>query len=93
MGRIGTGVTLLVIGAILSFAVQVNIPGVGEHTLGIILMLAGLLVLLLSFVVDSQRRRSHTVVEERAAVVDEGVPVVDDVAPVVRTRRRRRFLA
>jgi uncharacterized membrane protein len=92
MGRLGGGITLIVVGAILSFAVQVNIPGVGRYTLGIILMLAGLLVLILWFMMDQQRRRSHTLVEQRPSVVYEEADVVDERVDMVEPRRRRRFL-
>ncbi len=37
----GPGVTLLVVGAILSFAVRGTVPGVDIHVVGLILMLAG----------------------------------------------------
>ena len=84
MGKLGTGITLLVIGAILTFAVQVDLPGVGEYALGIILMLAGALVLVLWYVMEHQRRHAHTVVEDRS-------PVVEERAPIVEERRRRRF--
>lgn len=90
MGKLGGGITLLVIGAILTFAVHVNIPGLGEHALGVILMLGGVLVLALWFVMENQRRRSHTIVEQRGPVVEERAPVVEERAPVVEERRRRR---
>lgn len=46
---IGVGVLLLVVGAILYWAVDVNIPGVNDNTLGIILMIVGILAIILSF--------------------------------------------
>jgi uncharacterized membrane protein len=92
MGKLGGGIMLIVVGAILSFAVQVSIPGVGRYTLGIILMLGGLLVIGLHFMMDNQRRHSTTFVDERTAVVDDRDALLEDPAPVVRTRRRRRFL-
>ena len=84
MGKLGTGITLLVIGAILTFALRVDVPGVGEYALGVILMLAGALVLVLWLVTDHQRRHAYTVVEERG-------PIVEERAPIVEERRRRRF--
>ena len=72
--RIGLGIFLLVLGAIFTFALQVNIPGLGEYTLGLILMLAGVLTIVLSFVMGEQRRKRTTVVEDRRApdtVVEE----------------------
>ena len=96
MSRTATGITLFVIGAILTFALRVNIPGLGEYALGIILMLAGALVLGLSYAMDRQRRRPRTVVEERGPVVEERRPVVEErevveERPVVEERRRRRI--
>ena len=94
MGKLGTGITWLVIGAILTFALHVNIPGLGEYALGIILMLAGVLLIGLWFVLDHQRRQASTVVEERRPVeerrrVVEERPVAEE-RPVVEERRTRR---
>lgn len=62
---IGTGIGLLVLGEILTFALHVNIPGLSENTLGIILMVAGALAISLSLVMSRQRQHSHTTVKER----------------------------
>lgn len=74
MSKVGGGITLIVVGAILTFALNANIPGLGEYALGLILMLAGVLLLVLHFVTENQRRNARTVVED---------------APVVERRRRR----
>ena len=42
---IGLGIVLIVIGAILAFALNIDIPGVGDDTLGYILMIAGVLAI------------------------------------------------
>lgn len=47
---LGTSLVLLAIGAILDFAVQVNTPGFNVHTVGVVLMVVGLLGILLSLV-------------------------------------------
>ena len=47
---IGLGIILLVIGAILLFALNVNIPFVSDDTLGIILMVAGAVALIMALV-------------------------------------------
>ena len=94
MSRTATGATLLVIGAILTFALQVNIPGLGEYALGIILMLAGALVLILGYVMDQQRRRPRTVAEERPVADREVVeerPVEREVVEERPVERRRRL--
>ena len=60
---IGLGIILLVIGAILSFAVQVNIPGVDDNLLGYILMGAGVLAILLSFAARGRRSTANSIVK------------------------------
>ena len=73
---IGASIFLLVIGAILTFAVDVNTEGFNINTVGIILMVAGVIGLLLSLLFWSsfspyRRRRvvdpypEDRVVEER----------------------------
>jgi uncharacterized membrane protein len=91
MGKLGAGITLLVVGAVLTFALHVEIAGVDEHVLGVILMLAGALAVGLWFAADNQRRRTHTVVEDRAPIGDDRVEVADESVPVVSARRRRRL--
>ena len=55
------GILLLVIGAVCAFAVTVFVPGVALTTVGWILMLAGVLVIVLSYVRDNQTRRGAAV--------------------------------
>ncbi|HKP98921.1 MAG TPA: DUF6458 family protein [Actinomycetes bacterium] len=70
---IGASIFLLVIGAILTFAVNVTTEGFNINTVGIILMVAGVIGLLLSLLFWSSfspyRRRSTVYPEER--VVEE----------------------
>ena len=70
---IGASIFLLVIGAILTFAVNVSTEGFNINTVGIILMVAGVVGLLLSLLFWSSfspyRRRSTVYPEER--VVEE----------------------
>jgi predicted membrane channel-forming protein YqfA (hemolysin III family) len=70
---IGASIFLLVIGAILTFAVNVTTEGFNINTVGIILMVAGVVGLLLSLLFWSSfspyRRRSTVYPEER--VVEE----------------------
>lgn len=61
---IGVGILLLVIGAILYFAVDADIPFVADDTLGLILMGVGVLAIVLALVMNQQRSRT-THVEER----------------------------
>ena len=64
---IGSGIGLLVIGAILAFAVKTRVSGVDLTTVGYICMGAGVLALILGLVQNAQRQRVQTeaVVEHR----------------------------
>ncbi len=62
---IGLGIVLIVIGAILLFALDVNIPYVSDDTLGIILIVAGVLALVIALVMQAQRGRTKHVEENR----------------------------
>ncbi|MGL5850217.1 MAG: DUF6458 family protein [Phycicoccus sp.] len=52
---IGLGIVLLAIGAVLAFALDVDIPGIDDDVLGYILIATGLLAIALSFAVGSRR--------------------------------------
>ena len=62
---IGLGIVLIVIGAILLFALNVDMPFVTDNTLGIILIVAGVLALVLALVMQHQRGRTKHVQENR----------------------------
>jgi len=62
---IGVGIVLIVIGAILLFALDANLPFVSDDTLGIILIVAGVLALILTLVLNAQRSRTRHVQETR----------------------------
>ncbi|MGJ3509702.1 DUF6458 family protein [Enemella sp. A6] len=64
---IGLGVFLLAVGAILTFAVNVDIPGVNDDMLGWILMGAGLLALILAIALRGRRRVRTTTTTDPAA--------------------------
>ena len=78
-----TGVSLffIAIGAILTFAVHATMNGVDLDTIGVILMVIGLLGLLFSLVLwDSwsprpYRRDDEVVVGHRDVVIDDDMPV------------------
>ena len=90
MGRLGAGITLVVLGAFLTFALKIDIPGIGKDTLGVILMLGGALAIGLWLATENRHRRSRTVVTSEP-LVEEPVALVDDGAPEVVARRRRRY--
>jgi len=62
---IGIGIVLIVIGAILLFALDVDLPYVSDDTLGIILIVAGVIALVLALVMNAQRGRTRHVQETR----------------------------
>jgi uncharacterized membrane protein HdeD (DUF308 family) len=62
---IGTGILLIVLGAILLFALNLDIPFVTDDTLGIILLVAGVLTLVLALILNYQRGRTKHVQESR----------------------------
>lgn len=66
---IGTSLFLIALGAILRFAVHVTARGFNLHTVGIILMIVGILGLLISLLwmtVWSERRRREVVAYDAA---------------------------
>lgn len=58
---IGGGIALFVIGAILAFAVNVDVQWVNLDLIGYILMGAGVLVFFIGIILVARRRRSDTV--------------------------------
>ncbi|HLI55642.1 MAG TPA: hypothetical protein VKY26_01290 [Actinomycetota bacterium] len=67
---LGTSILLIAIGAILDFAIQVNTRGFNLHTIGVILMVVGIIGVILSLIFWSSwggfggGTRRRTVVEE-----------------------------
>lgn len=62
---IGIGVVLFVLGAIVYFALEMDIAGLDDASLGIILMLAGVVSIVIGLVMNQQRGKTKHVVEER----------------------------
>jgi len=97
---IGVGIFLMVLGAILAFAVEATTPGINVHTLGVILLLTGLVAVLYSLLFWSNlspwgRRRSvarrRTLVEERPVRVVEERPIEVIEDPPVEVIEERRL--
>ena len=63
---VGTGIVLITAGAILTWALQADIPYVDEGALGIVLMFVGAIAIVLSLLMEFQRTRSRHVVEHRS---------------------------
>ncbi|HET6548665.1 MAG TPA: DUF6458 family protein [Solirubrobacter sp.] len=68
---IGSSLFLIAVGAILYFAVDADVSGIEISTVGIILMIIGIIGLLISlFFLSSWRSRYRTPVEERPVTRD-----------------------
>ena len=61
---IGLGIVLIVIGAILAFALNIDIQGIDDNTLGYILIVAGIVAILLSFAMTRRRPVGYTTTRE-----------------------------
>ena len=61
----GTSLFLIAVGAILYFAVDASVSGIEIATVGIILMVVGVLGLLISLFLLTSARRDRTVVRDR----------------------------
>lgn len=61
----GTGVGLIMGGAVLLWAVDLDLPYVAEAPLGLILMVAGIIAVVATVAMTMQRSRSREVVEHR----------------------------
>jgi Flp pilus assembly protein protease CpaA len=63
---IGVSIFLIAVGAILTFAVHATLSGVSIQTIGVILMVVGVIGLLVTMLIFAPRRRAGGgVVEER----------------------------
>ena len=88
---IGVGIFLMVLGAILAFAVETDVPGINVNTLGVILMVTGAVVILYSLMFWSSltpwgrrrvtARRRMVGLEEPVEVIEERPPPLDDGLP------------
>ncbi len=61
---IGLGIVLIIAGAALMWAVNVDLSFIDDFAMGLILLIAGILAIALSLILSAQRRRT-SVVEER----------------------------
>jgi hypothetical protein len=78
---IGVGIFLMVLGAILAFAVEATTPGINLNTLGIILLLTGLITVLYSLLFWSNLSpwgRHRSVARRRRVVEEPPVRVVEE---------------
>jgi hypothetical protein len=71
---IGVGIFLIVIGAIMTFALDVTVAGIDLDVVGWILMLAGVAGLILFFYFWNRRRAPRAVGTEGRSYDDAGQP-------------------
>lgn len=70
--RYGGAVGLIVLGAILYFAVNVEVQPVDISLIGLICMIAGAVWLVINLIMDASARRRRVVpVEERREIIEE----------------------
>lgn len=66
---IGSGIGLIVLGAILTFGIEDAVPGVNLYVIGLILMAAGAIGLVIGLIMQAQRRRPRNV--SRTEIVEQ----------------------
>ena len=75
--RIPAGITLIVIGAILTFALRGgHIGSLDLHAVGVILILAGIVGMLLPMLIRNRSRLSRTTIRSRHDIMDDGTRTV-----------------
>jgi len=75
--RIPAGITLIVLGAILTFALKGgHIGSLDLHAVGIILMLAGIVGMFLPMLIRNMSRLSRTTIRSRHDIMDDGTRTV-----------------
>src|ERR1700722_2132007 len=75
--RIPAGITLIVLGAILTFALKGgHIGNLDLHAVGVILILAGIVGMLLPMLIRNRSRLSRTTARSRPDIVDDGTRTV-----------------
>jgi Co/Zn/Cd efflux system component len=79
--RIGASLLLIACGAILTFAIDKEFNGIDLNTIGVILMIVGILGLLITLVMLSTRRRTDIIHRRSGTTVIEPGDPVDPVDP------------
>jgi membrane-bound ClpP family serine protease len=75
--KIGAGLLLIAVGAVLRFAVTKQVNGVSLGTVGVIMMIVGAVGLLITFIMMSTRRRTDVVYGHNSVSYVEPAQPVD----------------
>jgi len=78
---IGVGIFLTVLGAIMAFAIETDVPGINVNTLGVILMVTGFVVVLYSLLFWSSLTpwgRRRVAARRRMVGLEEPVEIVEE---------------
>jgi hypothetical protein len=78
---IGVGIFLMVLGAILAFAVETDVPGINVNYLGVILLVTGLVVALYSLLFWSTLTpwgRRRVIARRRMVGLEEPVEIIEE---------------
>ncbi|MDT0260529.1 DUF6458 family protein [Jatrophihabitans lederbergiae] len=79
--RIGASLFLIAVGAILKFAVKANVNGVDVGTVGIILMIVGVVGLLITLALMNTRHRTDVIHSRTGTTVIAPDDPIDPVDP------------
>jgi len=79
---IGLGIFFIAVGAVLAFAVDAEVSGVDVQTIGVILIVVGILGVLLDLFLFAPRRRETVTVSEPVAAPVQPVQPAAPVQPV-----------
>jgi hypothetical protein len=71
---IGGGIALFVVGAIVTWAININLPVVADYALGVILMAAGSVWFVVALIMYLQRRRLQVTEHHYEQPYREGPP-------------------
>jgi hypothetical protein len=74
--RLGASLLLIAVGAILKFAVTKHFSGLDVQTVGVILLIIGIVGLLFDLILWGTRRRT-TVIHSGTPYIAQGTPYVD----------------
>jgi hypothetical protein len=75
--RVGASLVLIAIGAILKFAVTKQVSGINLNTVGVVLMIVGIVGLALTLILMNTRRRTDVVHRNGSTTYVEPVDPVD----------------